>query len=103
MHFAVKPLYVQILNMTLTLASHKKYDLVCKTNGSRPDAVISWTKGKKPLKRFKEVYLHNSTISTLNFVPSVEDDGKLLTCRAENPKVTGMYIDSVMNISVHCK
>ncbi|XP_055550385.1 uncharacterized protein LOC129732938 isoform X1 [Wyeomyia smithii] len=97
----LKPQSVRILNSTLSLAAHKEYRIVCQTSGSRPDAVISWTKGKKTLKRFKEHVVRNVTISVLNFVPTVEDDGRLLGCRAENPKVPGLYLEQFQNISVH--
>ncbi|XP_055632981.1 synaptogenesis protein syg-2-like [Toxorhynchites rutilus septentrionalis] len=97
----LKPLSVKILNSTLSLAAHKEYRIVCQTSGSRPEASITWTKGKKALKRFKEHVIRNTTVSVLNFVPTVEDDGRLLGCRAQNPKVPGLYLEQFQNISVH--
>ncbi|XP_055592434.1 nephrin-like [Uranotaenia lowii] len=97
----LKPQSVKILNSTLSLAAHKEYRIVCQTSGARPDAVISWTKGKKSLKRFKEHVIRNTTYSVLSLVPTVEDDGRLLGCRAENPKVPGLYLEQFQNISVH--
>lgn len=45
----------------------------------------------------------NVTISELSFVPTTEDDGKSITCRAENPNVTGLYLETSWQIDVVCK
>lgn len=45
----------------------------------------------------------NVTISELNFVPSTEDDGKHITCRAENPEVNGLFVETSWKIEVVCK
>lgn len=36
-------------------------------------------------------------------MPSTEDDGKTITCRAENPKVTGLYLETTWKLDVVCK
>jgi hypothetical protein len=36
-------------------------------------------------------------------VPSIEDNGKTLTCHAENPNVAGMFIEDNWNMSVFCE
>lgn len=43
------------------------------------------------------------TISELSFVPTTEDDGKSITCRAENPNVTGLFLETSWKIDVVCK
>ena len=47
--------------------------------------------------------LNNITKSTLNFVPTTDDDGKSITCRAENPKVPGLFLETTWRIEVICK
>lgn len=47
--------------------------------------------------------LNNTTRSELSFVPSTEDDGKSITCRAENPKVTGLFLETTWKLDVVCK
>ncbi|KAF7286927.1 hypothetical protein GWI33_003193 [Rhynchophorus ferrugineus] len=42
----------------------------------------------------------NVTISELSFVPTTEDDGKSITCRAENPNVTGLFLETSWKIDV---
>ncbi|KAG5885936.1 hypothetical protein JTB14_027745 [Gonioctena quinquepunctata] len=48
----------------------------------------------------KEEAKENVTISELSFVPTTEDDGKSITCRAENPNVTGLFLETTWKINV---
>ena len=41
--------------------------------------------------------------STLRYRPSVEDDGRYLTCRAENAALKKKPMDDKWTIHVHCK
>lgn len=100
---AVKPISVNIVNSSLTLVADRKYEIHCVTSGSRPDAIITWFKGKKSLKRIRDFSKNNETTSILNFVPSIEDNGKMLTCHAENPNVAGMFVEDSWNMSVFCE
>lgn len=36
-------------------------------------------------------------------MPTTEDDGKSITCRAENPNVTGLFLETSWKIDVVCK
>lgn len=99
----MKPLFATIINGSIPLVADKKYEIHCQTGGSRPEASITWFKGKKPLKRTKDFSKENVTVSILNFVPSVEDNGKTLLCRAENPNVSGLFLEDSWNMSVLCK
>lgn len=45
----------------------------------------------------------NSTRSELSFVPTTDDDGKSITCRAENPNVNGLYLETMWKLNVVCK
>lgn len=47
--------------------------------------------------------MENVTLSELSFVPTTEDDGKSITCRAENPNVTGLFLETSWKIDVVCK
>lgn len=96
-------MFVSIVNSSLILVADRRYEIHCITHGSRPDAIITWMKGRKILKRIRDYTKNNQTTSILNFVPSIEDNGKTLTCHSENPKVTGMFIEDNWNLSVYCK
>ena len=42
-------------------------------------------------------------MSVLTFIPMVDDDGKYLTCRAENPFIPDSAIEDKWRIVVYCK
>lgn len=45
----------------------------------------------------------NQSLSVLTFTPTIDDDGKYLTCRAENPKIENSIIEDRWLLVVHCK
>ncbi|XP_075223861.1 nephrin-like [Lycorma delicatula] len=98
----LKPLTANILNKPSPLIADIQYEVMCESAGSRPPAVITWYKGKKALRKVKDEVRDNknSTVSTLVFTPTTEDDGKIITCRAENPNVEGQYHEEGWTISV---
>ncbi|XP_030763471.1 nephrin-like [Sitophilus oryzae] len=96
----LKPLTVNILKTESPLVADKRYEVSCESAGSRPPAIITWYKGKRQLRRTKEETTENVTISELSFVPTTEDDGKSITCRAENPNVTGLFLETSWKIDV---
>lgn len=48
---AVKPQTVNILTKEKQVSADKRYEVECRTTGSRPDAIITWWKGSRPVKR----------------------------------------------------
>jgi hypothetical protein len=44
----------------------------------------------------------NQSLSVLTFIPTVDDDGKYLTCRAENPYIPDSAIEDKWRLVVHC-
>lgn len=44
---------------------------------------------------------NNHTLSVLNFVPTINDDGKYLTCRAENPVIPDSAMEDKWLLDVH--
>lgn len=57
-HFSilVKPLTVDIKNPPASLVADRRYEVICESTGSRPNAVITWYKGKRQLRRTKVDY-----------------------------------------------
>ncbi|XP_055708974.1 nephrin-like [Phlebotomus papatasi] len=96
----LKPLSVKIVEPASSLVADRRYEVLCETTGSRPNAIITFYKGKRPLRRTKDESKNGTTISELSFVPSVEDDGKTVTCRAENPNVTGLFLETTWKLNV---
>ncbi|GLG98679.1 Uncharacterized protein GBIM_05288 [Gryllus bimaculatus] len=62
--------------------------------------------GRRGLRRLsdspalKEETRENVTVSDLSFVPTTDDDGKAITCRAENPNITGAFLEASWKIDV---
>ncbi|KAI5707143.1 hypothetical protein M8J75_014966 [Diaphorina citri] len=87
----LKPLAVRIMFEHQVLDADQRYRLSCESAGSRPPAVITWYKNGKifQLTDTKTEKHENVTRSEISFTPSTSDDGKVITCRAEN-----MYVNS---------
>ncbi|XP_039282695.1 synaptogenesis protein syg-2 [Nilaparvata lugens] len=98
----LKPLTAKIMSKPTPLKADERYEVKCESAGSKPPAVITWYKGKKTLRKVKDEFRDNKnvTISTLMFTPTTEDDGKVITCRAENPQVQGQYQEELWTIQV---
>ena len=102
---SVPPLEVHIEEKKRALSAQKPVELVCRAAGSRPPANITWTIGHLPLKGTKEKISSEGNITTgrLTFVPTIEDRGKNITCRAENMLIPGSAIYDMWQVDVHCK
>nr|XP_031831154.1 hemicentin-1-like isoform X2 [Nomia melanderi] len=98
----LKPLFVQILTKESRVSANKNYEVECRTSGSRPEAVITWWKANKEIKKMAQSYVleNNQTLSVLSFVPSIDDDGKYLTCRAENPSIPNSALEDKWRLDV---
>lgn len=46
---------------------------------------------------------NNQSLSILTFAPVIDDDGKYLTCRAENPSIPDSALEDKWRLNVHCK
>ena len=53
LYIQVKPLTVSVLNQPSSLVADRRYEVLCESSGSRPNAIITWYKGKRQLRRTK--------------------------------------------------
>ncbi|XP_051862318.1 hemicentin-1 isoform X2 [Drosophila albomicans] len=99
----LKPVAVHILTKDRFVSADRTYDIECKSSGSKPPALISWWKANKPLKKLTKNFNEpdNQSLSILTFTPTREDDGKYLTCRAENQFIEGSSIEDKWRLIVH--
>nr|CAH7769565.1 unnamed protein product [Callosobruchus chinensis] len=97
------PLDVKILSSNQPLSAGRRYDLLCQSSGSRPPASITWWKNGLRLERTKETTSSdgNTTTSTLSLVPKKEDDGKYLTCKAENKIMNIEALEDSWKLEIH--
>nr|XP_050855116.1 nephrin-like [Vespula vulgaris] len=98
----MKPLKVEILEKDKTLSAGKKYEVECRSTGSKPVANLTWWKTSKQLKKMAKNFQEGGTsVSVLQWIPNIDDDGKFLACRAENPKLPEAAIEDRWKLKVH--
>ncbi|XP_041985883.1 nephrin-like [Aricia agestis] len=82
-------LWVRLLGGKRPLVAGVSTELVCQAVGARPKPSISWWKGGVRLTTVRETVSPdgNVTSSILTLVPSIDDAGRVLSCRAVQPTV----------------
>ncbi|KAF4521863.1 hypothetical protein B566_EDAN003739 [Ephemera danica] len=95
-------LICQASNTNLTIPAAK---VVILDINLKPVAVNIVTKEKHVSadKRYEFAEDGNHTISILTFEPNIDDDGKYLTCRAENPSIADSALEDKWRLDVHCE
>ncbi|XP_022644624.1 uncharacterized protein LOC111243395 isoform X3 [Varroa destructor] len=100
----LKPLDVTIQPVERPLSANKEVELVCTSTGSRPPATLSWWKGNQQIRTTREEDskggLSTST-SILTFTPGIEDNNRILACRAENKAIPGSALEQAWKLDVH--
>ncbi|XP_015783695.1 hemicentin-1-like isoform X2 [Tetranychus urticae] len=98
----LKPLDVKITSVVNTLSVGKRTELQCLSSGSRPPAKITWWKGNEKMVNVRDTISSdgNVTLSTVSFIPSVEDHGKYLFCRADNPSIDNNGLEDGRTLNV---
>ncbi|CAH2098686.1 unnamed protein product [Euphydryas editha] len=83
----LRPLWVRLLGGKRPLVAGRRAELACQAVGARPPPNISWWKGGTKLTSVKGNISPdgNITSSTLSFIPSIEDSGRVISCRAVQP------------------
>ncbi|KAJ2950566.1 hypothetical protein O0L34_g8812 [Tuta absoluta] len=98
----LRPLSVEILSREQPLSVGRKAELWCRSVGARPPATITWLLGGKPMKsKQREMEDGNETQSLLQWTPSKEHNGQVLTCRAEHSKFNRSTIESRLPLNVY--
>lgn len=82
----------------------QKIMINCESSGSKPPALLSWWRGAKRLEGAIEDIAtdENRTISTLQFVPSIEDNGRVLSCRADHSVLPDSALEDSWILNVFC-
>ncbi|KAJ1526190.1 hypothetical protein ONE63_009349 [Megalurothrips usitatus] len=98
----VRPLETRIMNKERLLSVDRRYEVECRSAGSRPEPVITWWKGNRQMKKLAKNFSAdgNHSISVLSFQPAIDDDGKYLTCRAENPAIPDSALEDRWRLEV---
>ncbi|CAM1332063.1 Uncharacterised protein g10760 [Pycnogonum litorale] len=106
-HMYLKPTSVHILD-TSPIKAGQRHQILCKSSGSKPPARITWWLGNKKLLTSRELdsdenlsSMSTTTTSVLMIEPTSIDDGKYLSCRAENPHIAGSAQEDGYKLQVH--
>ncbi|XP_076371135.1 protein turtle-like isoform X2 [Tachypleus tridentatus] len=99
----LKPVDVHIISTRRHFCADRQFGVECQTRGSRPPANITWWLGTQKLSTAVEIVKDggNRTVSNLVFIPTSEDNGKYLFCRAENRKMPGISKTDGLTLNVH--
>ncbi|CAG9764806.1 unnamed protein product [Ceutorhynchus assimilis] len=99
----LRPLTVVIPIKPRQLVANEEVTIHCEVTGSRPKAIISWTRDTRPFRRGK--FLEEGTndslvLNSVTFAPVPEDDGTVLKCIGENPKLLGSSLEDSFKLNV---
>lgn len=99
----MKPLYVRITSPPRALKVGDDLRIDCETSGSRPPAKIIWWLENKILQNGKQSFYtnRNITYSSIHLSPNVEDNGKLVSCKAENPALPHSDMHDTWTLNIH--
>ncbi|KAL0127614.1 hypothetical protein PUN28_003118 [Cardiocondyla obscurior] len=99
----LKPLWVRIQGENRPLSAGKTYEIGCEVVGARPSPTITWSKGNMILRNARETTSPdgNVTTSVLTFVPSIEDAGKFLYCRASVPDIPDSEMEEGWKLNIY--
>ncbi|XP_076325658.1 protein turtle homolog B-like isoform X2 [Tachypleus tridentatus] len=98
----LKPKTVKIQSLKRPLSANKEVELRCSSSGSRPAADITWWKGNEELQT-TGLTVDKAGVRTgmLKFTPSITDDGKYLSCRAENSFIPSNAVEDGWRLEVY--
>ncbi|XP_054714539.1 nephrin-like [Uloborus diversus] len=97
----LKPLDVRITSIQRPFSAGRKIQLSCESSGARPRAQLTWWIDNKRIQSGKETFSDNLTSSSLSFLPKAEDNGKILSCRAQNPSISTSAIEDGWTLTVY--
>ncbi|XP_050705734.1 nephrin-like [Eriocheir sinensis] len=99
----LRPLDVTIHHIREPLSAGRAYEVLCSSRGSRPPAVLTWWWGSARVPAADDTTSHGGNVSSsmVRLTPNASDDGRLLSCRAENRNLPTAVIEDTWKLSVY--
>ncbi|KAG8191263.1 hypothetical protein JTE90_003274 [Oedothorax gibbosus] len=99
----MKPIYVRITTHQKPLKVGDDLRLDCETAGSRPTAKITWWIDNKIIQNGKQSFFtnRNVTYSSIHLSPSIDDNGKVVMCKAENPSLPHSIMQDAWTLNIY--
>ncbi|XP_015173003.1 PREDICTED: synaptogenesis protein syg-2-like isoform X6 [Polistes dominula] len=99
----LKPLWVRMQGENRAFSAGTTYEIGCEVVGARPTPKITWSKGSITLRnaRLTVSPVGNTTTSMLTFVPSIEDAGKYLSCKASVPDIPDSEMETGWKLDIY--
>ncbi|XP_046649564.1 muscle M-line assembly protein unc-89-like [Daphnia pulicaria] len=103
LNLRMKPKKVEIVSTGQYLEALKTQQLHCKATGANPPAVVTWWMNNIQLTSTELLVSSeaNGTISKVNLTPAIEDDGRIVTCRAQTPLLAGGFVEDEWRMQVY--
>jgi len=97
------PIRAKIVREWSYFSMGKVYNVSCQVLGSRPPAATSIWIGQHQLNTIKYEVSPDGNVSTTTaeLTPTDQDNGKFLSCRAENPLIPDVSVEDQWKIIVH--
>ncbi|RZF47505.1 hypothetical protein LSTR_LSTR007432 [Laodelphax striatellus] len=98
----LNPLWVKILGENRPISANHTQEVKCEVVGARPAPHIRWWKGSLMLYNATQQTSSdgNRTTSTLHYVPSMEDFGEKLICKATSPFLKEPFLEDSWTLNV---
>eukprot|EP00095_Tigriopus_kingsejongensis_P001267 maker-scaffold149_size310270-snap-gene-0.11 protein:Tk01267 transcript:maker-scaffold149_size310270-snap-gene-0.11-mRNA-1 annotation:"PREDICTED: uncharacterized protein LOC663132" len=114
----VGPMDVEMIGRKDPVSAGRVYEFRCQAVGARPPPEITWWRGSTQLRENvtnritsrsnPDLPPHpqtspdgNVTLSIIDYVPSVRDAGKYMSCKAENPELLNSALEDGWKLDIH--
>jgi len=94
------PREIKIMGLPGSISAGKSQTIKCVAVGSKPAASITWWKDGQFLQRPLEGFIGDKTSSKIEVIFTSEDNGKRLSCRAENKLISGSTIEATTELDI---
>ncbi|KAK2586782.1 hypothetical protein KPH14_011809 [Odynerus spinipes] len=99
----LKPLWVRMQGENRPFSAGTTYEIGCEVVGAMPPPKITWSKGSVVLRNARQTVSPdgNTTTGMLTFVPSIEDAGKFLSCKASVPDIPDSEMEDGWKLDIY--